>query len=345
LLAGAAAHNFTAKPSLENDSCTPSQRRKAHFISSCACDDRARRDAAKEAPAELTFSGALSGTGPVSLNPLASGGGRVVLDAANTFTGPLMTGSGTLSVDTLNNGGTAGPLGLSAAGPDNLLLGPGTLHYTGGNTATDRGYTVQAGASPVRAAVFHADADVTFGGQVLAASGAFIKTGAGTLSFTYPGWNRYIAHEGMPNVILNIGDNGDSPTLGFSGFVIAQGRVVLGVPGQVNVFSNRVDIGVFTTTNANAEHSAELVVNDGTFICNTTLSIGRNNGNTNTAPDGTTSTFTVNGGEALVSLLAAGQTRWDTSASIRVRSASSTAACSTFSPPATWASTRGRASR
>ena len=59
---------------------------------------------ATEAPAELTFSGALSGTGPVSLNPLASGGGRVVLDAANTFTGPLMTGSGTLSVDTAYGG-------------------------------------------------------------------------------------------------------------------------------------------------------------------------------------------------------------------------------------------------
>jgi len=115
-----------------------------------------------------------------------------------------------------------------------------------------------------------------------------------------------MASRALSATFLNIGDNGDSPTLGFSGFVIAQGRVVLGVPGQINVFSNRVDIGVFTTTNANAEHSAELVVNDGTFICNTTLSIGRNNGNTNTAPDGTTSTFTVNGGEALVSLLAAG---------------------------------------
>ncbi|HPO38959.1 MAG TPA: hypothetical protein PL176_13200, partial [Kiritimatiellia bacterium] len=292
-LAGAAAHTFVGQAvTLTNgfmSAVTASQ--GSHHFELPLVTTAPGVMLATEAPAELTFSGALSGTGPVSLNPLASGGGRVVLDAANTFTGPLMTGSGTLSVDTLNNGGTAGPLGLSAAGPDNLLLGPGTLHYTGGNTATDRGYTVQAGASPVRAAVFHADADVTFGGQVLAASGAFIKTGAGTLSFTYPGWNRYIAHEGIPNALLNIGDNGDSPTLGFSGFVIAQGRVVLGVPGQVNVFSNRVDIGVFTTTNANAEHSAELVVNDGTFICNTTLSIGRNNGNTNTAPDGTTSAF------------------------------------------------------
>jgi len=259
-----------------------------------------------EAPAELTFSDVLSGTGPVTLNPSASGGGRVVLDAANTFTGPLTMGSGTLAVDALNNGGTAGPFGLSAAAPGSLLLGPGTLRYTGGNTVTDRGYTLQAGASPVRAAVFHTDADVTLGGQILATSGAFIKTGAGTLSFTYPGWNKYIAHEGIPNAFLNISDNGDSPTVGFSGFVITQGRVVLGVPGQVNIFSNRVDVGVFTTTNANAEHSAELVVNDGTFICNTTLSIGRNNGNSNTAPDGTTSTFTINGGEASVNLLAAG---------------------------------------
>jgi len=308
VLAGAAAHTFTGQAvTLTNvfmSAVTASQ--GAHHFDLPLVTTAPGVIIATETPAELTFSGVLSGTGPVSLNPLASGGGRVVLNAANTFTGPLATGSGTLTVDTLNNGGTAGPLGLSGAGPDNLLLGPGTLHYTGGNTATDRGYTVQAGASPVRAAVFHADADVTFGGQILADSGAFIKTGAGTLSFTYPGWNRYIAHEGMPNAFLNIGDNGDSPTLGFSGFVIAQGRVVLGVPGQVNIFSNRVDIGVFTTTNAGAEHAAELVVNDGTFICSTTLSIGRNNGNTNTAPDGTASAFTVNGGEAWVNLLAAG---------------------------------------
>jgi fibronectin-binding autotransporter adhesin len=255
-------------------------------------------------PAALTFSNVISGTGPVTVNPSASGGGTVALAADNTYTGPTATGCGTLVLDTLNDGGTPGPLGTSSSAAANLLLGPGTLRYTGASAATDRGYTVQAGGS--RAAVLDTDADLTFGGQVLASSGAFVKTGAGTLSFTYPGWNKYIASEGSPNAFLNLSANGDSPTLGYSGFTIAQGKVVLGVPGQINVFSNRLDIGVYSTTNAHAEHSAELVVNDGTFICNTTLSIGRNNGNTNTAPAGTASKLTINGGDAFLSLVAAG---------------------------------------
>lgn len=255
-------------------------------------------------PAALTFSDVISGTGPVTVNPAASGGGSVTLAADNTYAGPTVTGCGTLLVDTLNDGGAPGPLGVSSSAATSLLLGPGTLRYTGASAATDRGYTVQAGGS--RAAVLDSDADLTFGGQILAASGAFVKTGAGTLTYTYPGWNKYIANEGSPNNLLNIGANGDSPTVGFSGFTLAQGRVVLGVPGQVNVFSNRVDIGVYTTDAAGAEHSPELVVNDGTFICNTTLSIGRNNGNTNTAPDGTTSKLTINGGASYLSLVAAG---------------------------------------
>ena len=254
-----------------------------------------------QTPGAFTLNGTVSGTGGLSVNSALSGGGTVTLAAQNAYAGPTVLGSGTLSVNAFN------ALGTSSADPANLRLGSGTLRYTGGDTTLTRGFTVQASPSPVRAAVLHTDADLTVAGQVLATSGAFIKTGAGTLTFTHAGWNKYCAHEcSDPNKLLDIRANGDSPTVGYSGFTVAQGRVVLGVPGQVNIISNRVEIGVFTTTNANAEHSAELVLNDGTLICPTTFSIGRSNGNTNTAPAGATSAFTMNGGEAFIHLLAAG---------------------------------------
>jgi fibronectin-binding autotransporter adhesin len=247
------------------------------------------------APASTAFPGGIGGPGGVTVNPAASGGGTVDLADDNTFTGPLALGSGTAL------------FGAWPSSPASLTLGPGTLRYTGGDAAAALGLTVNAGASPVRAAVLHTDADLTLSGQILATSGAFIKTGPGTLSFTYPGWNRYCAHEGtQPPLLQNIGANGDSPTQGFSGFSITEGKVVMGVPGQVNVVSNRLDIGLYTTTAANAEKTAELVLNDGTLICNTTFSIGRGNGNAVTAPDGIASAFTMNGGEAFIHLLASG---------------------------------------
>jgi len=257
-----------------------------------------------ESDATLTMADVISGPGVVAVNPSSSGGGTVTLTAANTYTGATILGSGTFITDTLANGGVASPLGASSSDTANLELGPGTLSYTGGAATTDRGYTVNAGGG--KAAVLSTDTDITFGGQINATSGAFVKTGSGTVSYTYPGANTFVAYEGNPNALINIGDNGDSPTTGFSGLTILDGKVVFGVAGQTNAFINRIDIGMYSTTNAGAETSAELEINDGTFSCNTTLSIGRNNGNTNTAPEGTTSQLTINGGESYLSLVAAG---------------------------------------
>ncbi len=257
-----------------------------------------------ESGSALTMAEVISGPGVVAVNPSANNGGTVTLTAANTYTGATVLGSGTFITDTLANGGAASPLGASSAAAANLLLGPGTLRYTGGTATTDRGYTVNAGSG--RAAILDTDSDITFGGKISAASGAFVKTGTGTVSYTYPGFNTHVAYEGNPNALINIGANGDSPTTGFSGLVILDGKVVFGAAGQTNQFLNRIDIGMYSTTNAGAETSAELEINDGTFTCNTTLSIGRNNGNTNTAPEGTTSKLTINGGESYLSLVAAG---------------------------------------
>ena len=137
-------------------------------------------------PAALGVGGTLSGSGALTANSAASGGGRVTLSGANTFTGPTALGCGTLAFSVLSNGGAASPLGASSAASSNLLLGPGTLHYTGPSATTDRGFTLQAGSG--RAALLRTDSDLTFSGPVAAASGAFINEGVCRISVYFRVW-------------------------------------------------------------------------------------------------------------------------------------------------------------
>lgn len=253
----------------------------------------------------ITFRGVLSGSGALSVNPNASGGGRVTLSGANTYTGPTSLGCGTLDVNSLANGGAASDIGVSSASSANLLLGPGTLHYSGPAATTDRGFTLRAGSG--RATILRTDNDLTFAGTVAATTSAFIKDGDGTLSLTYAGTNTLSTYESVdPSALQNTGVNGDSPTTGFSGLSVIRGRLMLGVPGQTNLCYQRIDIGLRTTTNANAETTGELVVNAGALLCNSTLSIGRSNGDTITAPGGLSPKLTLNGGYVTCNLLALG---------------------------------------
>ena len=258
-------------------------------------------------PSAITLTGNLSGSGALAVNPAASGGGHITLSGANTYTGPTSLGCGTLAIDSLANSGVSSPLGASSASVTNLLLGPGTLRYTGPASSTDRGYTVAPGST--RAAILSTDTDITLAGQVACTSGAFLKTGTGTVRYTYPGAQTLAVNEGAVDALLNTGANGDSPTTGFSGFTVSNGKVVMGVPGQTNTINCRLTIGHYTTTNANAETAGELEFNDGVLNCtgaNGTVSVGRGNGTTNTAPGGAASRLTVNGGTFNMNLLTLG---------------------------------------
>jgi hypothetical protein len=60
------------------------------------------------------------------------------------------------------------------------------------------------------------------------------------------------------------------------------------------------------TTTSGTENACELEVNGGAFICNSTVSLGRSNGTTVTAPGGISSRITVNNGAVTFNLLALG---------------------------------------
>ena len=127
-----------------------------------------------------SFSGAggIAGSGGL----LKIGSGTVTMSTANTYTGTTTIGGGRFEVPTLANAGVASPLGASTAAAANLVISGGTLAITGtGATATDRGFTVGAAGGDLEVTL--ASATATFSGDV-AATGAFRKSGAGTLALT-----------------------------------------------------------------------------------------------------------------------------------------------------------------
>ena len=232
--------------------------------------------------AALTVSGVISGNAGLSVNPLTSGGGAVTLSGANTYTGKTMSASGTLTLTSLANGGQPSAAGASSADPNNLTWGAGTLRYEGPEVVTDRGFKTTAASG--RAAILSVNTNVTFGGTINCASGSFIKRGKGTVAYTGTGNFTLSVDSGTAVTFPGYPANGDSPTAGFYGFLIADGRMVWGKPGQTNIINNEAWIGSTTTTLAGQETTGELEIRGGYTRMNSYLCLGRNNGNPTTAP-------------------------------------------------------------
>lgn len=211
-----------------------------------------------------------------------TGGGTLTLaTSALGYTGATVSDGGTLSIPQLPLGG--------------IGLGSGTFLYTGASDSSTQAVAVASGS---HAGVLETDADLTFSGPVSALSGAFFKTGSGTVSFTGATANLFGLSEGAnANGLAAPNADGDGPTDGYGVLNVAQGSVVLGAAGQSNSIPGRILIGLNTTTDAAAETAGELVVAGGVTVCDSAIEIGRNNGTTTTAPAGLTSRLVVQDGE------------------------------------------------
>ena len=231
----------------------------------------------------LTFLKPIAGAGGLTINPTTTGGGTVTLAATNTYTGPTVVGCGTLVLPSLADGGQPCAAGAASANPTNLILGPGTLRYTGPAITLDRGLTMNPGNQ--KAALLAIDSDVTLTGPILVQSGAFIKRGTGTLTLAGTGPNMLgQMFSASINSIASYPANGDSPANGFGAFHIAEGKCILGVPGQNNRVASEVVIGGYTTSQPGQEKTAELIIADGYTRVDSYIDIGHHNGNTITAP-------------------------------------------------------------
>lgn len=148
-----------------------------------------------------TYAGIISGTG----GRFKVGTGNATLTGINTFTGPSSVTAGTLTVATIGLGGTPSNLGAATNAASNLLLGPGTLSYTGVTDTTDRSITITSGTTTGAISVA-TGVVLTMTGATSATTGQLTKSGAGTLLL-----NGVNLHTGLTT--LSVGSLGGTGSL------------------------------------------------------------------------------------------------------------------------------------
>ena len=142
-----------------------------------------------------TFTLGLDQTTTVSLITSGEGGitkegtGTLTMSGTNAYTGGTTINTGILSVGTIRNGGVAGNLGAATNAAANLVLGGGTLQYTGATDSTDRNFSAMTAGTTSSIDVTVGGTNLTLAGASTATTGGLTKLGAGTL--TLSGANLY----------------------------------------------------------------------------------------------------------------------------------------------------------
>ena len=176
----------------------------------------------------------------VRINPGANGGGIVHLDAQNAYTATTTLGCGTLVADRVAASGTASSLGKSGL----VSIGAGTFRYDGPDGGwTDRPFTNDTPVN-TQAAIYDIRHDLTLASDLVQARGSFVKTGPGTLHLAGTGTTRLNQAGALADNAAGIQSrfvplpNGDSPTNGYRGFHVLEGKLVLGENGGTYLIGN-----------------------------------------------------------------------------------------------------------
>jgi len=131
-----------------------------------------------------------------------TGSGTWTLSGANTYTGATTINAGVLSISTIADGGSASGIGQSTNVAANLVLGGGTLRYTGADASTNRAFTLTTGTTST---IDVTSNNLTISGAGANTTGALTKTGAGTLILS--GANLYTGLTTVSEGILKYGIN------------------------------------------------------------------------------------------------------------------------------------------
>jgi fibronectin-binding autotransporter adhesin len=145
----------------------------------------------------ITGSGAIAGaTGLVKTNS-----GTLIMQTANSYTGPTVIGGGTLVASTLANGTLDSSIGAASSNPTNLVFFGSTLSYVGPTTGTDRGATLNGSGG-----TFDVAPGVTLTNSgTITGPGALTLTDSGTLVLLNP--NTYAGGTVLSNGVLALGSN------------------------------------------------------------------------------------------------------------------------------------------
>ena len=213
-------------------------------------------------------SGSVSATLAGTSIPLSkTTGGTVTLSGVNTYTGVTTISAGVLSVGTIGNGGVAGNLGQANNAAANLVLGGGTLQYTGATATTDRNFTLTAGTISTIDVTTN---NLTISGASTATSGALTKMGAGTL--TLSGANLYTGLTTVSAGTLSLNrSTADNSAVSSSSITINGGILQIGASEQINNSAAiTLNSGTFTFSGSNRiETVATFTNNGGTFATGT----------------------------------------------------------------------------
>ena len=192
----------------------------------------------------------------------------VTLAGANTYTGATTITGGTLSIAAISNGGVAGALGNSTNAAANLVLGGGTLEYTGSaNGSTDRNFTLTA-ATTSGISVSNSTVSLTISGAAAATTGALTKEGAGMLILsgnnTYTGTTTINAGTLQFNSSGQLGGGNYSQNITNNGTLLYSGS------------NNQTLSGVISGTGALTQNNSSTLTLSGsnTYTGNTTVSAG-----------------------------------------------------------------------
>jgi len=183
------------------------------------------------------YSGTILAGSSTSLGLTKVGSGTLTLSGTNTYTGATTVNAGVLSVATIGNGGASGNLGAASNAAANLVLGGGTLQYTGATASTDRNFTLTA-ATTSSIDVSTGAATLTLSGASANTTGGLTKIGAGTL--TLSGANLHTGATTVNAGTLKYGANN----------VIASGAVIVGAAGTLNLNSFSDTIASITNNGA-----------------------------------------------------------------------------------------------
>jgi fibronectin-binding autotransporter adhesin len=205
----------------------------------------------------------------IGLAVVGDGSGNTTLLGTNTYTGVTTLWQGVLNISTLGNGGTAGNLGAASNEAANIVFSGGTLHYTGNDTSTDRGFTVTADGSRL-----DTDANLDFAGTgINLSSGSLTIGGLGNTTITSVLFGAGALHKDGSSILTLQGMNT------FTGGVTIRGGVVC-----VTSIGNGGQAG---NLGAASNASANLVLDGGTLVYNSSGIVGSNRGMTITANGGT----------------------------------------------------------